>query len=89
MKIESVLINYICSTTLLNLQSQSIVLHIHRIRKHSRLVIGRVIRQAQNDLILTLLQQLGIELELVAKVVTAHRRAHSTRAALVVSLTSQ
>jgi hypothetical protein len=73
---------------LLNFQPEGIVLNVDRSGKHSRLIVGRVVRQAQNHLILTLLQQFGIKLKLVSKVVAAHRGAHSTRATLVVSFTT-
>ena len=76
---------YIYLTTLIDLQPERIVLHIYRIRQYSRLIVGSVKRQAQNNLILTLLQQFGIKLKFVSNVVAAHGGAHSTRAALVVS----
>ncbi|KAI6762954.1 hypothetical protein HG530_008934 [Fusarium avenaceum] len=74
----------IIPTSLVDLQPERIILHIHRRGQHSRLIIRRIKRQAQHNLILALLQDLGIELKLVRDVVTAHRRANRARAALVI-----
>lgn len=71
-------------TTLVNLKSQCIVLHINRRGQHSRLIIGSVVRQAQHNLVLSLAQETSVKGKLVRNVVAAHRRAHGTRATVVI-----
>ena len=57
------------SCVLSNLEPECIVLDVHRLCQLRRLVVGRIVRQAQHKLVLALPEQLRVEAELVAHAV--------------------
>jgi hypothetical protein len=66
------------------LQSQSIILHIDRPRQYRTLIVRRIERQTQHDLVLSSLEVSRIEDKLVRNIVTAYGRTNGTRAAVVI-----
>lgn len=71
---------------LLDLQPQAVILDISTSRQHCTLVVGRIERQAQDHLVLSFLQQIGIELILVRQSIADNCRSSGTRTALVPSV---
>jgi len=54
---------------LLHLQSHSVILNIHRFRQQRALVVGSVVRQAEDQTVLAFLQHRRREKEFVREVV--------------------
>lgn len=72
---------------LLYLQAQGIVLYINTLRQDRTLIIRRICRQTQNDLVGPLDKELRIERELIGDIVANDRGSYSARAAVIITAT--